>query len=214
MINLDYAGAPSAQVAISKSAAAARTLVRNNRGRKRFANKRSIRLFAPATVEQAAMTKHPKSKTPSERDLEVNPLIGASKGMTMAGADAEDLEAIEGANTIEGDRENDVNASGGIDKGVSRAGHPVEARRRSSRTSGHGVRRDGGKKQVGAGTQGKGAGSGAATELPAGAIPENVVLSNRDKSQHTDQRGLDSKWVQTEQLQDHSANRLDEPEAK
>jgi hypothetical protein len=161
------------------------------------------------------MTKHLKSKTPSERDLDTNPLIGASKGMTMAGAAAEDLEAIEEVNTIEGDRENDVNAAGGIDKGVSRAGHPVEARtRRSSRTSGRGVPRDGGKKQVGAGAQGKGAGSGAATDLPPGAIPENIVLSNRDKSQHTDQRGLDSKWVQTEQLQDHAANRLGKPEPK
>ncbi|PIK73273.1 hypothetical protein CS379_09330 [Methylobacterium frigidaeris] len=34
-----------------------------------------------------------------------------------------------------------------------------------------------------------------------------MVLSNRDKSRHTDQRGLDSKTVQTEQYQDHSANR-------
>jgi hypothetical protein len=37
-----------------------------------------------------------------------------------------------------------------------------------------------------------------------------MVLSNRDKSQHTDERGMDSKRIQSEQLQDHSANRLDD----
>jgi hypothetical protein len=45
------------------------------------------------------------------------------------------------------------------------------------------------------------------TELPEGVLPENMVLSNRDKSQHSDQRGLDSKNVQTEQYQDHAGNR-------
>ena len=34
-----------------------------------------------------------------------------------------------------------------------------------------------------------------------------MVLSNRDKSQHSEQRGLDSKNVQTEQYQDHAGNR-------
>ena len=154
------------------------------------------------------MTKHPKSKIPSDLDLYANPMIGASKGVTLAGASAEDLEALEGANTIEGDLENDTNAAGGIDKGVSRAGHPVT--RRSSRRSNHGVARQGGKKQVGAGAQGKGAGSGAGAEVPHDMIGDNMVLSNRDKALHTDQRGLDSKWVQTEQLQDHAANRLEE----
>jgi len=156
------------------------------------------------------MTKHPKSKTPSDRDLHVNPMIGGSKGVTLAGASAEDLEAVEGVNTIEGDLENDTNAAGGIDKGVSRSGHPVEGATRRSRSSGHGVARQGGKKQVGAGAQGKGAGSGAGAEVTHDMVGENMVLSNRDKSLHTDQRGLDSKWVQTEQLQDHAANRLDD----
>jgi hypothetical protein len=41
-----------------------------------------------------------------------------------------------------------------------------------------------------------------------------MVLSNRDKSQHSDQRGMDSKHIQSEQFQDHSANRLDEDVSK
>jgi hypothetical protein len=53
------------------------------------------------------------------------------------------------------------------------------------------------KKHVGAGAQGKGDGSGG---LSGNAdIPENMVLSNRDKAQHPDDRGQDGKWVQAEQ---------------
>ncbi len=63
------------------------------------------------------------------------------------------------------------------------------------------------KHSVGSGAQGKGSGSGAMTELPDGILPENMVLSNRDKAQHSDERGLDSKNVQTEQYQDHAGNR-------
>ena len=63
------------------------------------------------------------------------------------------------------------------------------------------------KHSIGAGAQGKHSGTGAMTELPEGILPENMVLSNRDKSQHSDQRGLDSKNVQTEQYHDHAANR-------
>ncbi|WP_310353152.1 hypothetical protein [Methylobacterium sp. BE186] len=63
------------------------------------------------------------------------------------------------------------------------------------------------KRNMGAGAQGKGSGSGAMTELPEGILPENMVLSNRDKAQHSDERGLDSKNVQTEQYQDHAGNR-------
>jgi len=59
------------------------------------------------------------------------------------------------------------------------------------------------------GAQGKGSGSGAMTELPEGVLGENEVLSNRDKAQHDDERGLDSTGVQTDQYQDHSANRVD-----
>ncbi|MGJ4943484.1 hypothetical protein ACQR1W_23100 [Bradyrhizobium sp. HKCCYLS1011] len=60
--------------------------------------------------------KHPKLPKPTNVDLVRNPLIGASKGVTMAQANLDDLEQIEGANTIEGDVENDTNALGGIDK--------------------------------------------------------------------------------------------------
>jgi hypothetical protein len=63
------------------------------------------------------------------------------------------------------------------------------------------------KRNMGPGAQGKKSGTGAMTELPDGILPENMVLSNRDKSQHSDQRGLDSKNVQTEQYQDHAGNR-------
>lgn len=58
------------------------------------------------------------------------------------------------------------------------------------------------------GTQGKGSGAGAMTDLADGVLEENAVLSNRDKAQHGDERGLDGKAVQTEQYQDHSANHL------
>jgi hypothetical protein len=68
----------------------------------------------------------------------------------------------------------------------------------------------GGKKHFGPGAQGKRAGTGALTDIPKDKIGDNMVLSNRDKSQHTDQRGMDSKHIQSEQLQDHAANRLDE----
>ena len=39
-------------------------------------------------------------------------------------------------------------------------------------------------------------------------IGENMILSNRDKSRHSAERGLDSRQIQTEQLQDHAGNRL------
>lgn len=67
-------------------------------------------------------SKQPKLYAPSEKDLRENPLIGGSKGATMAGASAEDLQDALGENTIEGDVENDVNAAGGIDKDVARSG--------------------------------------------------------------------------------------------
>jgi hypothetical protein len=60
---------------------------------------------------------------------------------------------------------------------------------------------------AGPGTQGKKSGTGAMTELPEGILEENMVLSNRDKSQHSDGRGLDGKMVQTDQFQDHAGNR-------
>jgi hypothetical protein len=51
-------------------------------------------------------------------DLERNPGIGASKGATMAGADADDLEEemSEAENTFKGDVENDAGRPGvGVD---------------------------------------------------------------------------------------------------
>nr|AGU12328.1 hypothetical protein [uncultured organism] len=63
------------------------------------------------------------------------------------------------------------------------------------------------RKHMGAGSHGKGDGSGAMTDLEEGILPENMVLSNRDKAQHSAERGLDSKTVQTEQYHDHAANR-------
>jgi hypothetical protein len=64
-----------------------------------------------------------------------------------------------------------------------------------------------GKKHMGRGVQAKGTGTGANTEVAAGDIGENEVLSNRDKAQHSKQRGLDSKRVQTEQLRPASQSR-------
>ena len=63
------------------------------------------------------------------------------------------------------------------------------------------------KHHIGPGSQGKNSGTGAMTELPEGVLEENMVLSNRDKSRHSDERGLDSKMVQTEQYHDHAGNR-------
>jgi hypothetical protein len=64
------------------------------------------------------MSRHRKTRQPSDADLRGNPLIGASKGANRAGARAEDFEELAGANTVEGDIENDVNRLGGISKAV------------------------------------------------------------------------------------------------
>ena len=45
------------------------------------------------------------------------------------------------------------------------------------------------------------------TDLQDDLIGENDVLSNRDKAQHSTDRGQDRKWVQTEQLADHENNK-------
>ncbi len=66
---------------------------------------------------------------------------------------------------------------------------------------------NGDSKHFGKGTQGKGSGTGAMTELDKDAVGENEVLSNRDKKQHSKERGQDGNAIKTEQLQDHSANR-------
>src|SRR3954454_10775936 len=55
--------------------------------------------------------------------------------------------------------------------------------------------------------QGKGTGTGGMTDLQDELVGENTVLSNRDKAQHSRDRGQDTKWVQTEQLEDHDSNK-------
>jgi len=64
-------------------------------------------------------------------------------------------------------------------------------------------------KHFGAGAieKGKGAGNGGMADLQDGLIGENMVLSNRDKAEHARDRGQDSKWLETEQFQDHAANK-------
>jgi hypothetical protein len=62
-------------------------------------------------------------------------------------------------------------------------------------------------KHLGLGAKGKGAGTGAMTDVQNDLIGENMVLSNRDKAEHSRDRGQDSKWTQTEQLKDHAANK-------
>jgi len=64
-------------------------------------------------------------------------------------------------------------------------------------------------KNMGPGAQGKNSGTGAMTDIDKDMIPENMVLSNRDKAQHSRERGLDSKTIQTEQFHDHDANHLE-----
>ena len=60
------------------------------------------------------------------------------------------------------------------------------------------------KKHIGAGAQGKGDGSGG---LSGDAnIPENTVLSNRDKTVLSHDRGQDGKLIQSEQLHDSELN--------
>jgi hypothetical protein len=48
----------------------------------------------------------------------------------------------------------------------------------------------------------------AMRDLQQNLQPENMVLSNRDKTQHFGQREH-SKWVQTEQFEDHVGIKLD-----
>ena len=58
------------------------------------------------------------------------------------------------------------------------------------------------KKHMGAGEHGKGAGVGAMTDLDPEIVGDNEVLSNRDKQQHTKERGQDSKAIQSGQHND------------
>ncbi len=64
-------------------------------------------------------------------------------------------------------------------------------------------------KHIGSGTQGKSSGNGAMTDIDKSVLPDNMVLSNRDKAQHSRERGLDGKSVQNEQFHDNEANHID-----
>lgn len=62
-------------------------------------------------------------------------------------------------------------------------------------------------KRMGPQAKGKKTGGGALTEVALEHVPENGILSNRDKAQMSGPRGQDGKWLQSEQMQDHDANR-------
>ena len=64
------------------------------------------------------------------------------------------------------------------------------------------------RKHIGEGSQGKGDGSGAMTHMDLNKIGPNDILSNRDKSRHSEGRGLDGKAGKSQQYQDHAANRI------
>jgi hypothetical protein len=193
--------------------------------------------------------KHPKLPRPTNVDLVRNPLIGGSKGVIMAQASLDDLEELQGVNTIQGDIENDTNAQGGIDKAEvmdRRRGPPQpdrdqpprhrelqgrktheqqlrmlerkpdnpdsdelarEIEREQDRAHVVDARPSNGDSAPGPRLKGKGDGSGAMTDLQEDLIGENMVLSNRDKTESSRERGQDGRWVETEQFQDHNDNK-------
>ncbi|WP_435167922.1 hypothetical protein [Falsirhodobacter sp. 1013] len=65
-------------------------------------------------------------------------------------------------------------------------------------------------KKFGGHVQGKGDGTGAMSEVEPEDIEQNQILSNRDKSQDTRDRGQDGRNNQTEQIEDHVGNRIPE----
>jgi len=158
----------------------------------------------------------------------------------MAQADLDDLQALEGQNTFEGDVENDTNAQGGVDKAEvmnrrrapprsDRAGsqgprelqgrktHEQQLRMLERNPEGpdpENLEREkafaatvSGKPEAGSPIKSKGDGSGAMTDLQDDLLGDNSVLSNRDKAQNSRERGQDSRWIQTEQREDHVANK-------
>ncbi|AJE47299.1 DUF2934 domain-containing protein [Celeribacter indicus] len=64
------------------------------------------------------------------------------------------------------------------------------------------------RKKFGAGQQdqGKGDGTGGMSAPDIENLPDNEILSNRATSRHSDQRGLDSRHVSTEQYHEHVDN--------
>jgi len=65
-------------------------------------------------------------------------------------------------------------------------------------------------KKFGGHVQGKGDGTGAMSEIEPEELEANTVLSNRDKSQDTRDRGQDGRNNLTEQVEDHIGNRIPE----
>jgi hypothetical protein len=56
-------------------------------------------------------SQHPKTRTPNDKDLKINPGIGQSKGLNRFTGD----DDILGDTTEEGDVTNETNKAGGID---------------------------------------------------------------------------------------------------
>ena len=62
-------------------------------------------------------------------------------------------------------------------------------------------------KKFGPGQQDQGKGDGSGGMAPTtDQLPDNEILSNRDTSRHSRERGLDSRHVQNEQRHEHVAN--------
>ena len=68
------------------------------------------------------MPKHLKPKNTADADLKHNPMIGGSKGTTISGTTADDLEELQG------DIENSTKRQGGIDKAVAQGGRKTRTK--------------------------------------------------------------------------------------
>lgn len=64
------------------------------------------------------------------------------------------------------------------------------------------------RKHHGPAHQGKGDGTGAMSETDPEQIPANATLSNRDRAQHPEGRGLDSGRIASDQRQDSAKARI------
>ena len=184
-------------------------------------------------------SKHPKLNRPTNVDLVVgNPLIGASKGVTMAQATKKIWKRCKAKTRLKATWKTIPTCKAELTKptlrGTSVTARPgriveglrVERRCRArkdacpaaaerlseSRTcpvdraprANRAASTPDRERELGGG---KGAGAGAMTDLQDDLVGENEVLSNRDKVQEFGDRGQDGKWIQTEQLEDHAANK-------
>lgn len=76
----------------------------------------------PGEIRQAAAfirrkpmaNQHPKTRRPTDKDLQTNPGIGTSKGATQRDETFEDEDGLDGENTFEGDVGNDTTPQGGV----------------------------------------------------------------------------------------------------